>query len=195
MNEKQVDLEVPLEESVEEPSCRICLEAGGNLIQPCDCSGSAAFVHKECLVKWLNISKRANCEICLYEYNIEEENVKNSCMTIFSEDLSLNIHIPLFGLFVLVPMSPVCYFLGVHALDVYFAMNIFFAFISIAVIQKVIILPTLTFWKLCLTVGDTIVSLQTQFYDYIIFDWGIVIFFCLVTFVCYRNNGHINIVI
>ena len=62
-------LEQPLEE---QPTCRICLEPG-DLIQPCDCKGSSAYVHKECLDRWLKTSKRTNCEICLFEYEIEEE--------------------------------------------------------------------------------------------------------------------------
>jgi len=52
-------------------TCRICLE-GGDLISPCKCSGTAAYVHEECLVKWINVSGRTDCEICKYEYTFEE---------------------------------------------------------------------------------------------------------------------------
>ncbi|CAK9049332.1 Vignain (Bean endopeptidase) (Cysteine proteinase EP-C1) [Durusdinium trenchii] len=32
--------------------CRICLEEGGDLIQPCACEGSMRWVHAECLAEW-----------------------------------------------------------------------------------------------------------------------------------------------
>ncbi len=41
-------------------------------MSPCNCAGTTAFVHEECLVKWLNISGRTDCEICKYEYEFEE---------------------------------------------------------------------------------------------------------------------------
>ena len=61
-------------------TCRICLEEG-DLVQPCDCRGSTAHVHTECLIKWLATSGRTNCEICHYEYDFEEveEEVKICC--------------------------------------------------------------------------------------------------------------------
>lgn len=52
-------------------TCRICLDEG-DLISPCFCSGTAAFVHEGCLIKWLNTSGRTGCEICKYEYIYEE---------------------------------------------------------------------------------------------------------------------------
>lgn len=61
-------------------TCRICLEEG-DLIQPCNCAGTTAHVHEECLVKWLATSNRTDCEICKYKYEfIEvEEEVKVYC--------------------------------------------------------------------------------------------------------------------
>ena len=52
-------------------TCRICLDEG-DLISPCLCTGTAAYVHEECLLKWLNTSGRTDCEICKYEYQYEE---------------------------------------------------------------------------------------------------------------------------
>ena len=52
-------------------TCRICLE-DGELIQPCDCRGSSAYVHEKCLIKWLQVSKRTDCEICHFQYDITE---------------------------------------------------------------------------------------------------------------------------
>ena len=61
-------------------TCRICLEEG-DLIQPCLCTGTTAHVHEECLIKWLAISNRTDCEICKYEYEFveKEEEVTVCC--------------------------------------------------------------------------------------------------------------------
>ena len=45
-------------------ACRICLEEDGKLISPCACKGTTAYVHEECLVKWLQSVDRTTCEIC-----------------------------------------------------------------------------------------------------------------------------------
>jgi hypothetical protein len=52
--------------------CRICLEGGGNLVQPCNCKGTAASVHAECLERWINVSGKEQCEICNYAYETED---------------------------------------------------------------------------------------------------------------------------
>lgn len=61
-------------------TCRICLEEG-DMIQPCDCRGTSAHVHEECLIKWLSMSGRSNCEICHYEYEFVEveEDIRVCC--------------------------------------------------------------------------------------------------------------------
>lgn len=61
-------------------TCRICLEEG-NLIQPCNCTGTTAYVHEECLIKWLVVSNRTDCEICKFEYEFveKEEEVTVCC--------------------------------------------------------------------------------------------------------------------
>lgn len=47
------------EVEVEERVCRYCLEGdvcGDSLISPCECSGSAQYVHLQCLRKWQRMS-------------------------------------------------------------------------------------------------------------------------------------------
>lgn len=57
------------------PMCRICLDEDKDsvLFSPCRCSGSTGYVHYECLNKWriADISNRHTCEICLYDYKID----------------------------------------------------------------------------------------------------------------------------
>lgn len=50
--------------------CRICLEEGGGHF--CSCTGTCALVHPECLQKWIDISKRDTCEICLAKYHFHK---------------------------------------------------------------------------------------------------------------------------
>ena len=49
-------------------SCRICLDDGG--ITPCDCAGTQAYVHEKCLLKWIQMSGRTECEICHAKYQL-----------------------------------------------------------------------------------------------------------------------------
>lgn len=57
--------------------CRICFEGSdaGDLVEPCRCSGTHAFVHGACLSRWRRLqllqgkqSKAARCEICGEKY-------------------------------------------------------------------------------------------------------------------------------
>ncbi|XP_044264904.1 E3 ubiquitin-protein ligase MARCHF3-like isoform X1 [Tribolium madens] len=51
--------------------CRICHAnnvPGENLISPCRCKGSLAYVHLSCLETWINESFRLTCELCGFRY-------------------------------------------------------------------------------------------------------------------------------
>ena len=59
------------------PQCRICFDVGsdgeqGPLFRPCRCSGSMAWVHRECLDQWrrssVNPRSFFRCDNCLFEY-------------------------------------------------------------------------------------------------------------------------------
>lgn len=54
---------------VNRPICRICLESDSvsHLLSPCDCKGTAQYVHRHCLKRWLKSRRshrRLKCEIC-----------------------------------------------------------------------------------------------------------------------------------
>jgi len=53
-------------------TCRICFEEGDGLLTPCVCKGSAAYIHNECLGRWLQISKKTDCDVCHTPYGAEE---------------------------------------------------------------------------------------------------------------------------
>ena len=53
-------------------SCRICFDEGEDLLTPCACKGSAAYIHSECLGRWLEISNKTTCDICKTPYGAEE---------------------------------------------------------------------------------------------------------------------------
>ncbi|XP_071329061.1 E3 ubiquitin-protein ligase MARCHF3 [Trachinotus anak] len=58
---------------IEEPFCRICHEDGatGQLLSPCDCSGSLAMVHQACLEHWLTTSNSSHCELCHHQFALQ----------------------------------------------------------------------------------------------------------------------------
>lgn len=170
------DLEEPLEE---QPTCRICFEPG-DLIQPCDCKTS--YVHQECLMKWLNTSRRTNCEICLFDYKIKLKKP----LLLFSDDPIFNRNIIIMGIFGLFPISPFAFYMGFEPLDIYYAINILFVCLVFAYVRYVKIFQTLAFWKICLTSGFTIIAVETGRYDHVLFDFGVSAVFILAA--CFCDN-------
>ena len=70
--------------------CRICLEEGGS--QYCSCTGTCGLVHSECLQKWIDISGRDTCEICLSKYNFSQKLKLRFYVKISDLQLSTNIN-------------------------------------------------------------------------------------------------------
>ncbi|OMJ22955.1 ERAD-associated E3 ubiquitin-protein ligase doa10 [Smittium culicis] len=70
--------------SQEDIICRVC--RGENteeepLFHPCKCSGSIKYVHQDCLLEWLEHSKKKSCELCGHNYDISpvySENMPSS---------------------------------------------------------------------------------------------------------------------
>lgn len=61
---------------VEENRCRICYEEAKPLITLCECSGTIAFVHEECILDWITKKMEVSdtveiprCEICRATYS------------------------------------------------------------------------------------------------------------------------------
>lgn len=52
-------------------TCRICLEEG-EFVHPCRCKGDVGNVHAECLLKWVQESRKDTCEICNSKYNTKD---------------------------------------------------------------------------------------------------------------------------
>ncbi|KAK3287788.1 hypothetical protein CYMTET_4716 [Cymbomonas tetramitiformis] len=48
------------------PQCRFCLseDMAEDFVEPCQCSGSARFVHKKCLTRWQRLNRDTECQIC-----------------------------------------------------------------------------------------------------------------------------------
>lgn len=71
------------------PTCRYCLSTDNveGMISPCRCSGTSQYVHKQCLIEWLNSKGNRlvypfvlnkfglKCEICLTSYQLKTEKV------------------------------------------------------------------------------------------------------------------------
>ena len=55
-------------------TCRICMDTVNDPISYCICTGHTSVIHKECLLKWIEISKNYKCEICQSDFNIKKNN-------------------------------------------------------------------------------------------------------------------------
>ena len=64
------------DEDLNAPSCRICRDTSGELITPCQCTGSMAYVHRACLDRWRTecfkndprSKKVSSCDVCLQPF-------------------------------------------------------------------------------------------------------------------------------
>ena len=63
--------------------CRICYEPIGSEPLLCNCEGSNR-VHHDCMLRWLDIGDRTNCEICHKEF-IFIENNRTRCFICFKK--------------------------------------------------------------------------------------------------------------
>lgn len=132
-------------------TCRICLEEG-DLIQPCNCMGTTAYVHEDCLVKWLSISNRTECEICRYKYEfIEvEEEVKVYCpkwkLASNQDTTAAVITIGMIGHFMIMFFSV---FWGATTEDMFIYGNLMQALLLILMHPRIRPREVLVFWKCC----------------------------------------------
>lgn len=136
-------------------TCRICLEEL-DLIQPCNCKGTSAWVHEACLVKWLNISGNTSCEICKFEYDYIdiEENVRVLCPKIyFSESTEGNIVVFGSGImgYLFVVLSSVSWNVSTESLFIYG--NLLPCILLLALQNSVQPYTTFFFWKCCSSAG------------------------------------------
>lgn len=55
--------------------CWICYDSthDHDLISPCMCKGDVAFVHHECLRRWLQTEETKHCSVCNYKYQISQD--------------------------------------------------------------------------------------------------------------------------
>lgn len=78
--------------SEEEKLCRYCFEPVDDLYKYCDCSGSQAYLHHKCLVKWYETNNFMvnKCEICNTNFKVKiiRSNKKEECKNIFKYLLS-----------------------------------------------------------------------------------------------------------
>eukprot|EP00762_Andalucia_godoyi_P008091 ANDGO_02215.mRNA.1 putative E3 ubiquitin ligase SUD1 len=58
----------------EDQVCRVCRcegTASHSLFMPCHCKGSVQYVHEDCLRKWIDFSKKKECEICKQPFSFK----------------------------------------------------------------------------------------------------------------------------
>ena len=70
------DLTIKKDHAEEVACCRVChgeSEPDNPLFYPCKCDGSIRYVHQECLVQWLKVSKQKQpkCELCGEKFHFQ----------------------------------------------------------------------------------------------------------------------------
>lgn len=144
-------------------TCRICLDEG-DLISPCLCAGTSAFVHEECLIKWLNMSGRTDCEICKYEYNYEEvEEIKCTlCPYWYCCDRRSVFW------FILFTLGVPCISLVGHCGSEYtfFACNAVLWVLLLVYREDDHLMEKSVFWKISLCMGEFVVAYSEGFWFY-----------------------------
>lgn len=75
INETEVTLRDRCQDNVSKNDCWICYDPShdSDLINPCKCKGDVAFVHHECLRRWLKAEENKKCSVCNYEYQITQD--------------------------------------------------------------------------------------------------------------------------
>lgn len=153
-------------------TCRICLEEG-DLIQPCNCSGTAAYVHEECLIKWFRVSKRTDCEICKFEYEFveTEEKVTNYCPRwTFASDTNTTaavISIGMMGHFVI--MFFISYW-GTNTQNMFIYGNLLQGIMLVLMHPKIRPREVIVFWKCCSSVCLYFASLVRSEWKFFCFE-------------------------
>ena len=158
-------------------TCRICLEEEGDMIQPCNCRGSLANVHPDCLVRWLNISHKTECEICNFKYAYEErqeipQRVYCPSYTL-AEELNTSRIIVFFGitLCIITQMDGIAFSGMLNAVFICInAVVVVFAVFSICICEDIHVLETVTFWKLCTLLGFICLASFLGDWTYAIYD-------------------------
>lgn len=143
-------------------TCRICLE-DGELISPCHCTGTTAHVHEECLVRWLNMSGRTDCEICKFRYLFEEVEVRK-CVLCPKWSCGSSMGFMFAFLLLSVPVTTMISDLGAE--DVFFACNLVFWGLVLYEKDHECIVERAVFWKLGLCAGQFLVALRYQYWFY-----------------------------
>ena len=152
-------------------TCRICLEEG-DLIQPCNCTGTAAYVHEKCLMKWLNTSNRSDCEICKYEYeyvDVEEE-VKVCCPRwTFTESDSILPLVMMIGFAHFIIMFFTSYW-GTTTENMFYYGNVTQGLLLCLLYPNIRPREVIVFWKCCSSMCLLFASIVQDEWNYFLFE-------------------------
>ena len=69
------------------PQCRLCWEEDGDFVSPCDCKGTSAFIHEDCVLKEVQSCHSFQCSVCkgVYPYRFMiPKDIQYKCKQIVS---------------------------------------------------------------------------------------------------------------
>ena len=167
-------------------TCRICLEEDGDFIQPCHCKGTSADVHPDCLIKWLEISGKTECEICKHEFNVEDVTYFKCVVFprfIISNDPGLVSFIQLIGAVFFILLEYLALFDKNTTEEVFFGVNIFQLCAVSIFTGKANILNTLLLWKSMSSITMIIAAKLHDDFFYAAVESGITILLAIFIYV------------
>lgn len=165
-------------------TCRICLEEG-DLIQPCYCSGTTAYVHEKCLMKWLSTSNRSDCEICKYEYeyvDVEEE-IKICCPRwTFTDSISIVPLVIILGFAHFVIMFFISYW-NTTTESMFFYGNVTQGILLCVLYPNIHPREVIVFWKCCSSMCLLFACVIHGGWKFFVLESAITVILCLHTHV------------
>lgn len=167
-------------------SCRICLEETGSFIQPCNCKGSTGNVHPDCLIKWLEISGKEQCEICMHEYKIEDVHYFKCVVFpkfVISEDQSITSCVQLVGVVFYILFEYLALFDGEMTQEVLLCTNVFQVCSLPIFIEKGDLLNILLVWKCMSSFTLLLASKLHGDFTYAFIELGITLQLAIIVYV------------
>lgn len=170
-------------------TCRICLDEG-DLIQPCNCTGTTAYVHEECLIKWLAVSNRTDCEICKFEYEFveKEEEVTVYCprwtFATSADATAAVISIGLIGHFVIMFFTS---YWGTTTEDMFVYGNLLQGVMLVLLHPKIRPREVIVFWKCCSSMCLLFASVVQKEWRFLSFE---IIATCILALHTYAHLIH-----
>lgn len=121
---------VEYEKSIDSILCRICYgyDSLENLLSPCNCKGSIAYVHRDCLEMGLSLKGKAICDLCCYQfdaiYTLKYSLMQSIWVWITDSNTRLNFWLDFFSYFMLNIATIALFGITIQSMDLFLHRNL-----------------------------------------------------------------------